>query len=140
MLERSRKKQGMRTLQHVLRSWSKVMGLNLRVKLRTKFEKFSELGWWAVQICWGPWKSTGNGIGCSQQAILSLRHFRDQLPQELVDAYDKFQEQVDSYLSLVQNKKALEKEERRAEDKEEWNMLRARLRIWRGCVWKLMHQ
>ena len=61
--------------------------------------------------------------------FLSLRHFRDQLPQELVDAYDKFQEQVDSYLSLVQNKKALEKEERRAEDKEEWNMLRVRLRI-----------
>ena len=61
--------------------------------------------------------------------FLSLRHFRDQLPQELVDAYDKFQEQVDSYLSLVQNKKALEKEEMRIEDKEEWNMLRARLRI-----------
>ena len=54
--------------------------------------------------------------------FLSLRHFRDQLPQELVDAYD-------SYLSLVQNKKALEKEEMRVEDKEEWNMLRARLRI-----------
>ena len=61
--------------------------------------------------------------------FLFLRHFRDQLPQELVDNYDKFQEHVDSYLSLVQNKKALEKEERRVEDKEEWNMPRARLRI-----------
>ena len=51
--------------------------------------------------------------------FLSLRHIRDQLPQELVDAYDKFQEQVDKYLSPVQARKALEKEERRAEEEEE---------------------
>ena len=51
--------------------------------------------------------------------FLSLRHIRDQLPQELVDAYDKFQEQVDKYLSLVQARKALEKEEKRVEEEEE---------------------
>nr|POE94029.1 hypothetical protein CFP56_34254 [Quercus suber] len=51
--------------------------------------------------------------------FLSLRHIRDQLPQELVNAYDKFQEQVDKYLSLVQAK-ALEKEEKRVEEEEEW--------------------
>ena len=51
--------------------------------------------------------------------FLSLRHIRDQLPQELVDAYDKFQEQVDKYLSPVQARKALEKEEKRVEEEEE---------------------
>uniref|UniRef100_A0A2N9G9L3 Domain X domain-containing protein n=1 Tax=Fagus sylvatica TaxID=28930 RepID=A0A2N9G9L3_FAGSY len=51
--------------------------------------------------------------------FLSLRHIRDQLPQELVEAYDKFQEQVDKYLSPVQARKALEKEERRVEEEEE---------------------
>uniref|UniRef100_A0A7N2L2R4 Domain X domain-containing protein n=1 Tax=Quercus lobata TaxID=97700 RepID=A0A7N2L2R4_QUELO len=52
--------------------------------------------------------------------FLSLRHIRDQLPQELVNAYDKFQEQVDKYLSPVQARKALEKEEKRVEEEEEW--------------------
>ena len=33
--------------------------------------------------------------------FLSLWHIGDQLPQELVNPYDKFQEQVDKYLSLV---------------------------------------
>uniref|UniRef100_A0A7N2M405 Domain X domain-containing protein n=1 Tax=Quercus lobata TaxID=97700 RepID=A0A7N2M405_QUELO len=51
--------------------------------------------------------------------FLSLRHIRDQLPQELVDAYDKFQEQVDKYLSPVQSRKALKKEEKRVEEEEE---------------------
>ena len=52
--------------------------------------------------------------------FLFLRHIRDQLPQELVDPYDKFQEQVDKYLSPVQARKALEKEEKRVEEEEEW--------------------
>ena len=51
--------------------------------------------------------------------FLSLRHIRGQLPQELVDAYDKFQEQVDKYLSPIQARKALEKEEKRVEEAEE---------------------
>ena len=51
--------------------------------------------------------------------FLSLRHIRDQLPQELVYAYDKFQEQVDKYLSPVQSRKALKKQEKRVEEEEE---------------------
>ena len=51
--------------------------------------------------------------------FLSLRHIRDQLPQDLVDAYDKFQEQVDKYLSPVQARKALEKEEKKVAEEEE---------------------
>ena len=84
-------------------------GLNLTFKLTMRFEKSSELGLmkWS-KISWVPWKSVGNGIRCLQQVIFSLRHIRDQLPQELVDAYDKFQEQVDKYLSPVQARKALE--------------------------------
>ena len=52
--------------------------------------------------------------------FLSLRHIRDQSPQDLVDAYDKFQEQADKYLSSVQARKAFEKEEKRGEEEEEW--------------------
>ena len=52
--------------------------------------------------------------------FLSLRHIRGQLPQKLVDVYDKFQEKVDKYLSPIQARKALEKEERRVKEEEKW--------------------
>ncbi|KAF4369372.1 hypothetical protein F8388_019597 [Cannabis sativa] len=51
--------------------------------------------------------------------FLSLRHIRDQLPQELVDSYDMFQEQVDKHLNPIKAKMALEEEERRKEEEEE---------------------
>ena len=96
-------------------------------KLKMRFKKSSELGLmkWSM-ISWVHWKSVGNGMVPTTADFLSIRHIRGQLPQELVDAYDKFQEQVDKYLSLIQARKALEKEERR---KRKRNMLKAHLRI-----------
>ncbi|KAG2381241.1 Nuclear intron maturase [Vigna angularis] len=43
--------------------------------------------------------------------FLKLRHIRNQLPPELVDAYDKFQEQVDKHLNPTKARKAIEEEE-----------------------------
>ncbi|CAI8583895.1 unnamed protein product [Vicia faba] len=51
--------------------------------------------------------------------FLSLRHIRNQLPPELVDAYDNFQEQVDKHLNPVKLKKVIEDKERRQTQKEE---------------------
>ncbi|XP_050887472.1 nuclear intron maturase 3, mitochondrial [Lathyrus oleraceus] len=51
--------------------------------------------------------------------FLSLRHIRNQLPPELVDAYDNFQEQVDKHLNPVKLRKVLEDKERRETQKEE---------------------
>ncbi|XVF40949.1 hypothetical protein PTKIN_Ptkin01aG0242000 [Pterospermum kingtungense] len=55
----------------------------------------------------------------SRGDFLSLRHVRDQLPQDLVDPYDKFQEQVDKHLTPVKARIALEEEERRVREEEE---------------------
>ncbi|XP_047153014.1 nuclear intron maturase 3, mitochondrial-like [Vigna umbellata] len=51
--------------------------------------------------------------------FLKLRHIRNQLPPELVDAYDKFQEQVDKHLNPTKARKAIEEEERRVKEEEE---------------------
>ncbi|CAK8562265.1 unnamed protein product [Lathyrus sativus] len=51
--------------------------------------------------------------------FLSLRHIRNQLPPELVDAYDNFQEQVDKHLNPVKLRKVIEDKERRETQKEE---------------------
>ncbi|XVE95831.1 hypothetical protein REPUB_Repub02eG0167500 [Reevesia pubescens] len=55
----------------------------------------------------------------SRGDFLSLKHVRDQLPQDLVDAYDKFQEQVDKHLTPVKARMAFEEEERRVREEEE---------------------
>ncbi|KNA14637.1 hypothetical protein SOVF_105670 [Spinacia oleracea] len=51
--------------------------------------------------------------------FLSLKRIRDQLPLELVDAYDKFQEEVDKHLNPVKARNALEEEKRKGEEEEE---------------------
>lgn len=51
--------------------------------------------------------------------FLSLPRIRDQLPRELVDAYDTFQHQVNRYLNPMEAKLALEEEKRRREEEEE---------------------
>jgi len=51
--------------------------------------------------------------------FLSLRHIRDQLPPDLVVAYDKFQEQVDKHLNPVKLRKVIEDKERKENQEEE---------------------
>ncbi|CAJ2673368.1 unnamed protein product [Trifolium pratense] len=51
--------------------------------------------------------------------FLSLRHIRNQLPPELVDAYDNFQEQVDKHLNPVKLRKVIEEKERKEKQEEE---------------------
>nr|KYP31962.1 hypothetical protein KK1_047468 [Cajanus cajan] len=53
--------------------------------------------------------------------FLQLRHIRNQLPPELVDAYDRFQEQVDKHLNPMKARKVIEEEERRVKEEEEQN-------------------
>ncbi|RHN50058.1 putative reverse transcriptase domain, domain X [Medicago truncatula] len=51
--------------------------------------------------------------------FLSLRHIRDQLPPDLVVAYDKFEEQVDKHLNPVKLRKVIEDKERKENQEEE---------------------
>uniref|UniRef100_A0A2N9GL33 Domain X domain-containing protein n=1 Tax=Fagus sylvatica TaxID=28930 RepID=A0A2N9GL33_FAGSY len=119
--ERNRKKLGMKILQHVFKKSKQSDGFKFEFQIENEVREIFKT--WADEV-------VQNFLGSLEERwewhrkltagdFLSLRHIRDQLPQELVEAYDKFQEQVDKYLSPVQARKALEKEERRMEEEEE---------------------
>ncbi|KAF5772124.1 putative domain X protein [Helianthus annuus] len=51
--------------------------------------------------------------------FLSLKRIREQLPLDLVESYDKFQENVDKYLNPMKARKEMEERKRKLEDEEE---------------------
>lgn len=119
--ERNRKKLGLKILQHVFKK--------LKQSDRFKFEFQIENEVRQIFRGWGD-EVVQDFLGSLEERwewhrrltagdFLSLRHIRDQLPQELVDSYDKFQEQVDKHLSPAKARRELEEEERRVEEEEE---------------------
>jgi hypothetical protein len=120
--ERNRKKLGLKILQHVFKKLKQSGGFKFEFQIENEVREIFRT--WANEVVqeyfsgsleerseWYRKLTAGD--------FLSLRHIRNQLPQELVDAYDKFQEQLEKHLSPVKARKALEKEERRVEEKEE---------------------
>ncbi|KAM6596497.1 hypothetical protein CsatA_007021 [Cannabis sativa] len=119
--ERNRKKLGMKILSHLFKKSKQSDGFKFENQLENDVRKI--VSSWADEVvreffgsleerwAWHRKLSAGH--------FLSLRHIRDQLPQELVDSYDKFQEQVDKHLNPIKAKMALEEEERRKEEEEE---------------------
>ncbi|KAH0972368.1 hypothetical protein GBA52_024524 [Prunus armeniaca] len=119
--ERNRKKLGLKIMSHVYKKLKRSDGFKFEYQIKNEVREIFRT--WADETVqeylgsleerwdWYRKLSAGN--------FLSLRHIRDQLPQELVDAYDNFQEQVDKHLNPVKARRALEDEERRIKDEEE---------------------
>ncbi|XP_050245544.1 nuclear intron maturase 3, mitochondrial-like [Quercus robur] len=95
--ERNRKILGMKILQHVFKKLKQSDGFKFDFQIENEVREIFRT--WTDEVVqdflgsleerweWHRMLTAGD--------FLSLRHIRDQLPQELVDAYDKFQEQVD---------------------------------------------
>ncbi|KAK1575060.1 hypothetical protein Q3G72_002251 [Acer saccharum] len=117
--ERNRKKLGLKILNHVFKKQSNVFKFEFQIEseVRDIFKTWADevvqefLGSLEERWSWHRMLSRGD--------FLSLRHIRDQMPEELIDAYDKFQEQVNKHLTPVKVRKALEEEERRMQEEEE---------------------
>ncbi|XP_024178509.1 nuclear intron maturase 3, mitochondrial [Rosa chinensis] len=119
--ERNRKKLGMKIMSHVFKKLKSSDGLKSEYQIENQVREIFRT--WADEVVqefleslderwdWYRKLSAGN--------FLSLRHIRQQLPEELVDAYDKFQEQVDKHLNPVRDRKAREEEERRVTEEAE---------------------
>lgn len=119
--ERNRKKLGLKIFCHVYKKLKQSNGFkfefNIENEVRDIFKSWADevvqefLG--NVDECqeWHRWLSGGG--------FLTLRHIRNQLPPELVDSYDRFQEQVDKHLNPMKAIKAIEEEERRVKEEEE---------------------
>ncbi|XP_031274320.1 nuclear intron maturase 3, mitochondrial-like [Pistacia vera] len=119
--ERNRKKLGLKVLHNVFKKLKQSNGFEFEFHIENEVKDIFRT--WADEVVeeflgsledhwhWHRMLSRGN--------FLSLRHIRNQLPEGLVDAYDKFQAQVDKHLTPVKARKALEEEERRVEEEEE---------------------
>ncbi|KAK4837241.1 hypothetical protein QYF36_004623 [Acer negundo] len=91
--ERNRKKLGSKILNHVFKKQSNVFKFEFQIEneVRDIFKTWADevvqefLGSLEERWSWHRMLSRGD--------FLSLRHVGDQMPEELVDAYDKFQEQ-----------------------------------------------
>ncbi|XP_009622396.1 nuclear intron maturase 3, mitochondrial [Nicotiana tomentosiformis] len=119
--ETNRKKLGMKIFSHVFKKLQR--GNDFKTDFPIESEVNQIFGSWAEEVMqdflesvderweWHRMLSTGD--------FLSLKRIRDQLPRELVDSYDNFQEQVDSYVNPVKAKRVLEEQVKKAEEEEE---------------------
>ncbi|KAK6941737.1 Reverse transcriptase domain [Dillenia turbinata] len=119
--ERNRKKLGLKILNHVFKKSKRSNGFKFEFQIENEVNEMFKT--WAdetVQEFLGSLEERCEWHRkLSSGVFLSLRNIRDQLPDDLVNAYDNFQEQVDKYLKPVKARKALEEEERRVEEAEQ---------------------
>ncbi|XP_021282836.1 uncharacterized protein LOC110415490 [Herrania umbratica] len=120
--ERNRKKLGMKILSHVFKKL-KQSNNGFKFEFQIENEVREIFRTWADEVVQEFLQSLEGRWNwhrlLSRGDFLSLRHIRHQLPQDLVDAYDKFQEQVDKHLTPIKARNALEEEERRVIEEEE---------------------
>ncbi|KAL6534636.1 hypothetical protein OROGR_013311 [Orobanche gracilis] len=121
--ERNRKMLGMKLLSHVYKKSKQSNGFISDFRIENKVRQIFST--WADEVVceflssvderweWHRKLSAGD--------FLSLTRIREQLPGDLVNAYDNFQNQVDRYLKPVKAKKELEEQVRRKEQEEEDN-------------------
>ncbi|KAF5938177.1 hypothetical protein HYC85_025683 [Camellia sinensis] len=119
--ESNRKKLGLKIMGNIFKKLKRSNGFKLDFHIENEVRQiFRTWGDEVVQDFFGSLEERWNWHRMlSSGDFLSLRKIRDQLPQELVESYDNFQEQVDKYLKPVKLRKELEEEERRIEEEEE---------------------
>ncbi|KAK7344993.1 hypothetical protein VNO77_15321 [Canavalia gladiata] len=119
--ERNRRKLGLKIFGHVYKKMKQSEGFKFGFSIENEVREIFRS--WADEVVH---EFLGNIDECqewhrslSAGDFLQLRHIRNQLPAELVDAYDKFQEQVDKHLNPIKARKEIEDEERRVKEEEE---------------------
>lgn len=116
--ETVRKKLGLKILNHVFKKLKRCDGFKFEVKIEAEVREIFRT--WAEEVvqeffasseeCWN-WHRVLSGGD-----FLSIRAVRNQLPQDLVDAYDQFQEQVNKYMKPEKASKILEEEDKMEEE------------------------
>ncbi|XP_059308996.1 nuclear intron maturase 3, mitochondrial [Lycium ferocissimum] len=121
--ETNRKKLGMKIFSHVFKKSKRGNGFKTDFPIESEVKVNRIFDSWAEEVMQDFLKSVDDRWEwhrmLSAGDFLSLKRIRDQLPQELVDSYDNFQEQVDRYLNPVKAKRMLEEQVKIAEEEEE---------------------
>lgn len=118
--ERNRKKLGFKLFSHVFKKLKRSDGFKFEYQIENEVREIFNT--WAKEVAQEFFESLEERQNwyrmLSAGDFLSLRHIRDQLPKELVDSYDKFQEQLEKHLNPVKPIRILEEEQRRKEEEE----------------------
>ncbi|KAJ0243955.1 Nuclear intron maturase 3 [Hirschfeldia incana] len=119
--ERNRKTLGLKIFRHVLKKLKQSNGFRCEYEIESEVrDVFRSWGDEVMEEFMGSLEERWKWHWLLTRGdFLDLRHIREKLPQDLIDAYDEFQKQVDKHLSPSQAKKELEDEERRVEEEEE---------------------
>ncbi|RZC53539.1 hypothetical protein C5167_012394 [Papaver somniferum] len=102
-----RRKRGLKIVEHIEREVREIFRSWGGETVHDFFESLEDRADWHRKFTGGD--------------FFSLRTIRSQLPCELVDAYDQFQEQVDKHLTPLKARNALEEVGKRAEEEEKKN-------------------
>ncbi|XP_057546493.1 nuclear intron maturase 3, mitochondrial [Amaranthus tricolor] len=120
--ERNRRKLGMKIFSHVFKKL-KNSNDGFKFEYRIEDEVRQIFRTWADEVVHEFFESLDEKWSWHRELtsgdFLSLKRIRDQLPKELVDAYDKFQEEVDKHLNPMKARKALEEVKKNEEEEEE---------------------
>ncbi|CAA0829853.1 RNA-directed DNA polymerase (reverse transcriptase [Striga hermonthica] len=119
--ERNRKKLGMKLLSHVHKKLRR--GSSFEFDFQIENEVTEVFATWGHEVVRGFLSSVDERWEWHRKLsggdFLSLARIRDQLPRDLVEAYDNFQTQIDKHLKPVKAKKELAETLRRKEQEEE---------------------
>lgn len=127
--ETIRKKLGMKIWSHVFKKLKRCGGFKFDFSIESEVRQIFRN--WGDKVVAEYFRSRDDCRDwqrmLSSGDFLSLKRIRDQLPEELVDSYDQFQEKVNKYMLPMNANKALEEEEEednqeeQEEEKEERN-------------------
>ncbi|KAL5700608.1 hypothetical protein ACHQM5_026033 [Ranunculus cassubicifolius] len=121
--ETNRKKLGLKILNHVFKKLKQSDGFKFEFQIEKEVREIFQS--WANEVVQDFFFSLDERYNwhrrLSSGDFLSLRGIRNQLPPELVDAYDKFQEQVDKHLTPLNARKELDEKDRKIEEAERQN-------------------
>ncbi|PKA54635.1 hypothetical protein AXF42_Ash000470 [Apostasia shenzhenica] len=119
--ETRRKNLGMKILNHVFKKLKR--GGQFKVEFHIESELREVFRTWAEEVVMGYFRSRDDCREWHRMLtsgdFLSLKRVRDQLPEPLLDAYDKFQEKVDNYFMPVRAVKLVEEENEHEEQRAE---------------------
>ncbi|KAJ0475784.1 putative domain X protein [Helianthus annuus] len=119
--ETNRKKLAMKIFDHVYKKLKTSNGFKFNFQIEKEVKEIFET--------WGR-ETVDEFMGSTEERaalyrklsggdFLSLKRIREQLPLDLVESYDKFQENVDKYLNPMKARKEMEERKRKLEDEEE---------------------
>ncbi|KAF5194906.1 Nuclear intron maturase 3 protein [Thalictrum thalictroides] len=118
--ETNRKKLGLKILNHVYKKLKRSEGFKIEFQIEKEVRDIFQS--WANDVVKDFFASLEERYNwhrkLSSGDFLSLRAIRNQLPPELVEAYDQFQEQVDKHLTPINARNVLDEEERQKEEAE----------------------